>query len=484
MTAVEVAQSGQQGPAKGPTQGQRAAADKSFAAGARMLSVGIASTGLFTFAYLAVASHLLDRIQYSRVSLCWSIMFVILSVIYRPIEQLLSRTIAERHALGAQQAGSLRTPALLQASFATVFLIVALVLHHVIEHDIFDGSSGLYWILLVGVVAYAASYFARGWLAGSRRFALYGSLVFLESTSRFLFALAAAVGISSGQDAIGLGMAAAPFVSLCVIPFALQRVSGRAETPVTGAAAVVDVVATGAAVADVVATGATAAEGIVAPDEDDSLSLRRGGRFAGGVLAIMLSEQALINAGVIVVAASSGFDLTSGLTGFVFNVMLIVRAPLQLFQAVQTSILPHLTGMKTRDDADEFHHTVRLTVLLALGFGVSVAIGLLAVGPPVMHVLVGDKGFTYGRLGLAAVGLGMGLHLCAGIFNQALLARERAGLSACAWLTTGLFFVLFVALGPFHDKVTRTEVGYLAATALLAALLRILYTRTGERPAL
>ncbi len=474
MTAVEVevAQSGQESPAKDPMQAQDAAPERSFAAGARMLSVGIASTGLFTFAYLAVASHLLDRTQYSRVSLCWSFMFVILSVIYRPIEQLLSRTIAERHALGAQHAGSLRTPALLQASFATVFLIVALALHHVIEYDIFDGSSGLYWILLVGVVAYAASYFARGWLAGNRRFALYGSLVFLESTSRFLFALAAAVGISSGQDAIGLGMAAAPFVSLCVIPFALRHVNGRGAGAVTGAGAATEVA--GAAVVEIVAI----------PDESDGLSLGRGGRFAAGVLAIMLSEQTLINAGVIVVAASSGFDLTSGLTGFVFNVMLIVRAPLQLFQAVQTSILPHLTGMKTRDDADEFRRTVSLTALLALGFGVAVAIGLLAVGPPVMHVLVGDKGFTYARLGLAAVGLGMGLHLCAGTFNQALLARERAGLSACAWLTSGLFFVLFVALGPFHDKVTRTEVGYLAATALLAALLRVLYTRTGERAAL
>ena len=53
------------------------------------------------------------------------------------------------------------------------------------------------------MLAYAASYFARGWLAGHQRFALYGGLVFLESTSRFLFALAVAVGIASGQAAVG-----------------------------------------------------------------------------------------------------------------------------------------------------------------------------------------------------------------------------------------------------------------------------------------
>ena len=90
---------------------------------------------------------------------------------------------------------------------------------------------------MIGVLAYAASYFARGWLAGHQRFALYGGLVFLESTSRFLFALAVAVGIVSGQNAVGLGMAVAPFVSLAVIPFAFSRIriggSGRASRPPT-----------------------------------------------------------------------------------------------------------------------------------------------------------------------------------------------------------------------------------------------------------
>ena len=88
---------------------------------------------------------------------------------------------------------------------------------------------------MVGVLAYAASYFARGWLAGHERFDLYGALVFLESTSRFLFALAAAVGIGSGQGLVGLGMAVAPFASLSVMPLAFSRlrhrVLARGRTP-------------------------------------------------------------------------------------------------------------------------------------------------------------------------------------------------------------------------------------------------------------
>src|SRR6185437_9676656 len=60
---------------------------ESFASGARILTIGIASTGIFTFLYLAIASNVLQPAEYSRISLCWAIMFVILSVIYRPIEQ-------------------------------------------------------------------------------------------------------------------------------------------------------------------------------------------------------------------------------------------------------------------------------------------------------------------------------------------------------------------------------------------------------------
>jgi O-antigen/teichoic acid export membrane protein len=440
------------GPAQ-PAQG-------SYASSARILSIGIASTGVFTFLYLALASHDLDKASYSRISLCWAIMFVILSVIYRPIEQLLSRTIADRRARGLH-GHPLRVPALIQGSFALLFLVVSLALRHEIEHGIFDGSTALYWILVVGVMAYAASYFARGWLAGHERFDLYGGLVFLESTSRFLFAVAVAVGIGSGQGVVGLGMTVAPFVSLTVIPFAFSRMSRRAPAVVEFADA--------------------AREGPVHGQLEQAatdLTLRHGAGFAVSVVGIMFAEQTLMNAGVLVVAASTGGSVTSGLTGFVFNVLLIVRAPLQLFQAIQTSILPHLAGLEAREDPEEFHRAIRITVLVIAGFAVVVALGLLAVGPPVMTALLGNKGYTYARLGLAVVGLGMGLHLISGTLNQAALARGRATIAAVAWMAAAVLFVVFVATHTIANEVTRVEVGYFGATLVLCGLLWGVYRRS------
>ncbi|MGB9186260.1 MAG: hypothetical protein WCB67_19585 [Solirubrobacteraceae bacterium] len=432
----------------------------SYAAGARVLSIGIASTGIFTFAYLAAASHALDPRSYSRISLCWAIMFVILSVIYRPIEQLLSRTIADRRARGLHD-HSLRVPAAIQLGFAIIFLVVALALRHDIEQGMFDGSSALYWILVVGVLAYGASYFARGWLAGHERFALYGSLVFLESTSRFLFALAVVVGIGSGQGVVGLGMAVAPFASLAVIPFAFSRMRmrGPADVPV----------------ADAAAEGPAHAE---IEEATADLSLKHGAGFAVSVVGIMLSEQTLMNAGVLIVAAKAGAaDLTTGLVGFVFNVMLIVRAPLQLFQAVQTSILPHLAGLEARESAAAFHRAIQTTILVIAAFGLAVAVGLLAIGPPVMTAFLGDHGFHYARFGLALVGLGMGLHLIAGTLNQAALARGQAPWAAIAWLISAALFVVFVIASIIPAEVTRVEVGYFGATAVLSVLLALVYRR-------
>jgi O-antigen/teichoic acid export membrane protein len=402
---------------------------RSYGAGARVLGAGIALTGVVTFAYFALASHVLGGVAYKRVSLLWSVMFVVATVIYRPIEQLLSRSIAQRGHI------SLRTPLLIQLGFLSVFLVCALALRTVITGDVFDGSAALYWILVGGVSAYAASYFARGWLAGHRRFALYGALVFVESTTRFCFALAVAVGLASGQVAVALGMAAAPLVSLLVVPWALRRRT----------------------VAD-------------APGE--RVSARQGGGFAASVLGIQLAEQSLVNAAVIVVDATAA---SPALGGFAFNVLLIVRAPLQLFQAIQTSLLPHLAG-----GGDE-GRAIRVTVGVIAAFAALVAIGLLAIGPWVMHLAFGDH-FDYGRGGLALVGAGMGLHLAAGTLTQSALARGRAAPAAFAWLLCATLFVVWVAAGAMTDVLLRVEVGYFGAAGLLAGLLFGLYRRPLESP--
>ncbi len=445
---------------------------RGYGRGARVLSIGIAATGLFTFAYFALASHLLTRLDYKRVSLLWSVMFVIVSIIYRPIEQLLSRTIAERRARGLHREHPLRVPLTIQGSFAAVFLVAALLLRDRIQNHVFDHSAALYWVLVVGVLAYAASYFARGWLAGHERFGLYGGLALLESLSRFLFALGVAVGIGSGQSAVALGIAAAPLVSLVIVPLAFSHGSrALARRRVTDAQPARSQGAHFDAAAADAALQGPAAEALEEASGD--LSLRRSGGFAAAVFAIMLSEQTLLNAAVITVAASA--DETA-LAGFAFNVLLIARAPLQLFQSIQTSLLPHLAGLEVTAGVEGFARAVRITVAAIAVFAGLLAVALLAIGPSAMRIIFGG-GFRYARGGLALVGLGMGLHLVAATLNQAALARRQVGYAAAAWLLAAGAFVGWLTVPIISDQLQRVEVGYFGATGLLSLLLFALYRR-------
>jgi O-antigen/teichoic acid export membrane protein len=190
----------------------------------------------------------------------------------------------------------------------------------------------------------------------------------------------------------------------------------------------------------------------------------------------MLSEQTLLNAQVLTVAATS----RGALAGVVFNVLLIARAPLQLFQAIQTSLLPHLAGLDATRSHAAFDRAVRVTVSAIAAFTAAVALGLLVIGPFVMSHLFGQH-HSYNRFGLAVIGVGMGLHLVSGTLNQAALARDRARAAACCWGTTAILFLAWMLSPIVSEQLLRTELGYAGATALLALSLAALYRR-GPHP--
>lgn len=437
--------------------------DKGFQQGAGILSLGIGATGLVTYGYFSLASHTLSESDYGGITLLWSAVFITVSVLYRPVEQLLSRTIAEREAHGRTGNEHLRVAATIQLALGVVFVIAALAFKGPLRDDLFEGSSTLYHVMIVAVLAYAVSYFARGFLAGQRRFGLYGGLVLMEALSRVMFALVVAVGIASGQSVVALGMAAAPIVSLAVVPIAFsRRRASDGLPPLSG-----DDAAAEARALD----EAAAAE----PGGEPEFTLANGGGFAVAVLLIMLSEQTFLNAGPLLVKATEP-DGGAALAGFVFNVLLIARAPLQLFQAIQTSILPHLTRLGARGETDPFKRSVNVTLTAIAGFAAVVAVGMAAAGPFAMDVVFGGES-SYDRIGLVVISLGMGLYLAAATLNQALLARNRARQACACWLGSAGAFVGFLLIVRFDDRVLQVELGYVGGALALCGLLYSLYRK-------
>ena len=133
------------------------------------------------------------------------------------------------------------------------------------------------------------------------------------------------------------------------------------------------------------------------------------------------------------------------------------------------------------EDARAFRQSVAVTIRAILAFAAAVALGLLLLGPWAMHLVFGDKGFDYGRFGLVAMGVGMGLYLCGATLNQAALAAGRATQACVCWVVAAAVYVVFLLVPGFDDRVLQLELGFLFGALVLCAELYWLYRRSLPR---
>ncbi|MFT3862951.1 MAG: hypothetical protein QM729_01675 [Solirubrobacterales bacterium] len=433
-------------------KGDQAASTGEYGKTAGFLAVGVGLTGVMTYGFFLVASHALDKEDYGQITLLWSAVFITISALCCPVEQLLSRQVSERMAKGEPVDQTIRVAATLQFGLSLCFAVLALALRSLIQDDLLSGNETLYWVYFSSVIFYAVSYFARGFLAGSQRFGMFVGLILSESCFRTLFAVLVAVGILSGQSAVSIGIVAAPILGLIIVPTIFFRRAREARlTPPTPP---------------------------TETEEHEHFSLFAGGGFAAAVLLIMFSEQAFLNAGPIIMRGLQG----ASEAGFIFNVLMLARAPLQLFQSISTSILPHLTRLHTSDEPDsdrEFGHTVRMVLLGILAFTALVTVVVLIAGPKCMQIAFGKK-FTYDRIGLLLVTFGMGLYLASVTFNQACVAQGQVRRAAGRWIACAVVFIGWNFIPIISNEQRRIEVGFLLAAAVLFNLLWWAYRHPKE----
>ena len=403
------------------------------------LGAALGAFGVLTYLYFAIASHTLDPSDYGDLVVLWAAVFIIVATLYRPVEQLLTRSIAHSEAEGRSGGHEVRNAALIQTTTAAAFLIAALAARTPIQDELLSGSSELYYVFLAAVVGYAGSFFARGLFAGSRRFGVYAALILAEAIARISIAVVVAIGLVSGATTVALGIALGPIVSLLVV------------APLVGAR-----------------VGRARSEG----RDLQGPSMAEGGGFAVAVLFIMGAEQVLINGGPLFVRVDEG----TAAAGFIFNVLMLVRAPLLVFQAVATSLLPHLTRLSSlggEENRASFDQSIRMTLLAIAGFTAATAVIVAAAGPQLMQIAFGDN-FDYPRLELLAMCPIIGFYLSSWTLNQAALAEGRVRAAAACWVAAASLFVV-VNLVPAADSVTRAEIAFGVASFTLATLLAIVH---------
>jgi O-antigen/teichoic acid export membrane protein len=403
-------------------------------ADAALMSVGTLASGVLAYVFNVVAARSLGPEAYGAIGALWAGMFLLAVLLFRPLEQTISRAVADGLARGQDARPVARSAARMGAVLAAAASLALLAAWSPITDKLFGGRPALTAALVLGVAGYAASYYVRGLCGGVRWFGGYGLLLLADGAVRVLVALP-------------LVFVASPTVAAFAVAAA----------------------AWGGAVAPLLSRHRGALDRLRAGDEPSDFPLSSAARFALPAAVIAGSEQVLISGGPLLVLIAGGPHAMRD-AGVVFAATLLLRAPVFVFQGIQASLLPSLTTFRAQGHHARAHRATVLTAAILFGFSALVAAGALVVGPFVMSLLYGD-GFEVTATDLAILAVGVGGFLAAGTFCQALLARNRAGAAAICWASGAVAFVAVELLlsGAVMHRVSLA----FAAGGLLAAVLMI-----------
>lgn len=422
------------------------AAPAAAAPGALLMSIGTLGSGVMAYGFNVVAAQALGPDAYGPVAVLWAAMFLAAIVLFRPVEQTLSREVSHALAHDREISAVVRAVGRMAALTALVAAIVIGAAWGPVTDRLFDGHDVLTAMFILGIAGYGASYFVRGIVGGRRWYAGYGILLLADGGVRLALALPLFVVASTSLAGIALAAAA---VAGALAPLALRHGREALRAP----------------------TGSLPA----APVSRRALT-----RFAGPLGLVALGDQILLSGGPVLVMLQGG-DGASKAAGVVFAATMLVRAPAYLFQGVGAALLPNLTTMLARRDVAGFRRAVGRTLAVLSAFSAVAAIGAFAVGPTVMTMLYGD-GFDTTRLDLALLAIGAGGYLVAGTLSQAALARSETVSTAAIWIASAAVFVgLELALS--GSALHRVSIAFAVAALGNAIAFGVMALRSGRAAA-
>jgi O-antigen/teichoic acid export membrane protein len=404
--------------------------------GAAMLTIGTVASGVLAYAFNVFTARTLGPEDYGPIAVLWAALFLISVVLFRPVEQTLSRGISERAAHGLDSRPVLTAVARITALITAVATIAVIAAWNPLSERMFAGHDALVAALAVGIGGYALSFLVRGLAGGLQRFDSYGVLLLADGGVRLVLALPlvfvdSLTVAAAAVAAAAIGGALAPAMTL-----RRQRGAGL-RSGLHGAAS-------------------------------EPFELGHAFAFAAPVAVIAAADQILVSGGALLVALTGGPGAAAA-AGTVFAATMLVRAPVFLFQGFAAALLPRLTQLQTLGDEAGFRRLVTLALGGLLVFGGALAAVTLAGGAEAMRILYGS-GFDVDRIDLTLLAAGVGCYLAAATLSQAALARGVAGRAAAIWATSATTFIaleLLLGGSPLH----RVSLAFAAAAVVGAALL-------------
>jgi len=405
--------------------------------GTLLVGSGIGLLGLAAYVQLAVAGHALAESDMASLAVLWSIVFAVAPGIFLPLEQELTRLVADRRAVGSPIRPVLNKGAVLVAGAMALLTAGAWAAQGPIAAVFFQGDRSLVWITCLSLGVHAALHATRGALAGLGRFGWYGSQLAIDGGLRLIGTL-----IVSSSESV------APYAWLLVIAPALSMLLTlgpvlRAGTP-----------------------------GARLPWA--ALSGRLGLLTTGAFLNQLMINMAVINAHLL-----SPDDTRVAVA--LLAAMVMVRAPVFLFGAMHASLLAGAAAAVARRDWDGVWAMVRRAIMAVSALVAGAAVVLVPAGPA-MAAWLFNAPEVLGGFDFVLLSAGVGAYLWAFVFSQVLVAMHGHVAQAYCWLagTAVLFAVCALPLA----VSLRVELGFVSGAATTAVLLGMTLrrrTQTNQR---
>lgn len=403
---------------------------RSWARGPLAIGGGLAVLGVTVYIFLVVSARALGPERYGALSAMWALVFLVCGGFFLPVEQEVTRAVVRLRSNGTGVGPLFGRAAGAAAGLVMGIAVVALAFEGRLVDDLFDGQALVLVGFLLSLAGYATEYLCRGVLAGCERFTAYGRILAAEGTVRLVAAGILILGGVSTAGPLAIVVGLTPFLAVAPAVFAERDLLGPGPPP---------------------------------PWRELSRSLTY--LLTGSLLA-----QVLIHAGPLAVKMLAD-EQADEVTGRFFAGLLLTRAPLFLFLAVQASLLPRFASLRAEGRRNELHATVNRLLVGTIALGALSVAAAFLFGHQALSLLFGAD-FKLSRRDLALMSASTSAIMVALVVVQALVALERHRDVALSWLCGVLLFGLLLAAG--HDPVLRVELGLLGgavAAACAAALL-------------
>lgn len=406
--------------------------------GAALLSAATVASGVFAYAYHVLAARLLGPEAYGLVAVLWAALFLLVVVLFRPLEQTTSRALADRLARGQEVRSVLRAMLRIYLVVVAAVAVVGVAGWSAIADGLFLGDGFFVAALLASLAVYGVVYILRGVCAGLGWFSGYGLLLVADGAARV--AVVVPIAFVASRDLAAAAMVAAAVASLAIPVVVGRRVLAPLASRGDGTPFQV-----GAAVA-----------------------------FAWPAAVIAVADQVLVNGGPLLVMLGGGADVGK-VAGLVFAATMLVRIPVFIFQGLATSLLPNLTRLHAASEQALFRRAVVRAAGGLAACALLIVLVVSAIGPEAMKLVYGEE-YVTGRLELALLGVGVGCYLATSTFSQALLALDRGRMAAAGWLVSALVFLGSYVVAP-GGPLLRVAIAFAIGTATAVPLLALALAR-------